>query len=999
MMKFWCCLFLMPLMALAAELIVPLDKALPTEGQFVPVDLSSVANAQQPLEMPADKVTIQKIPFHLVSGGDANHLFMKPIGWSAAENEGRQEYPGYMARYDFFPEPGDWSRATLEIPVADYASVYLLAAADDEESLTNHLTLRFGRFDGRVRTSYHDFTATIPRSSDASVKARSGNVVQVVPTESGRLYVVRIPINRAFSQDYQRHWAMHLDLTRELKVAINLPDPFRFQLRPLGDPSGVRIFAMTLERSSPQLELTAREPGNVFNQPQKPVFDLLMRNHYDHHREHHVEVETRRDDGEVQTFVFNTFRLWREGNAKQTLTLDLSERGHYDVVFRLFRQGQLLLERPTTLAILAPDTRKHRESSPFGTWDFGGGHETPFDIDQTGPLAVKAGLRYLRDSESHGLVSYRDVKLTPKSVEKLIQRKAQEPDFVPPARGLIFHENSVSGPHVLRSPDLFTGKQYDLTENDRERFEKLWTEAMQTFALMEEHFPETEIYFGNGMPHLIEEFCRQGIPHKYLKVAGNESGNFMRPPETQPTDFVANNAGIFMFRRVLDHYGYADTKVYQCFEMCYPNTNPGNLTHQTQAEYFVRHVMHSLAWRIPLIRVGLIADVGNSYYHSNWGAAGFCFGYPNVSPKRSYVAMAVMTQVLDGATFSRIVPTGSDAVYAFEYKRGWNDFVTCLWTTRGSRPVMLGVPFSGRAEVTRLYGREESLNVKNDWLTIGTAATFVRTKRPIRRLQLGEPSHAPPPEGDAFVISSLSSMSEWELEQERNYELESFNFMNQRRPGIFVHEEMPELAGREKVIAIEARESAPGTSEYLQRYTVMAMREPVEIPGMPTEVGLWVHDNATWGRVIFELEDAGGQRWISIGAEQGGEPNPWMADWLPKEEFAKLKDSGKAGISDWNSDDAWGWSRLNHDGWRYVKFPLPGQYGSNHDIYHWPYTSQWRFSGDGKVKYPLTFRKLVVTMPEKVLYGTDWRPLRHPRIGVSTLQVTYVPAEEAFIGE
>jgi len=182
-------------------------------------------------------------------------------------------------------------------------------------------------------------------------------------------------------------------------------------------------------------------------------------------------------------------------------------------------------------------------------------------------------------------------------------------------------------------------------------------------------------------------------------------------------------------------------------------------------------------------------------------------------------------------------------------------------------------------------------------------------------------------------------------------------------------------------------------------YSVLSKNEPVEMPGKPTEIGLWVHGNGGWGRVIFELEDASGQRWISIGAEMPGKPFSWMADWMSPEEFKKLQERPGASVSDWNSNDAWARSVINHEGWRYVKFPLPGQYGEHTNDYHWPCNSQWRFSGDGVVEYPFKFRKLILTMPEKILYLTRYEPVKKQEIYLQGLTATYVPPEEAFAGE
>jgi hypothetical protein len=102
-------------------------------------------------------------------------------------------------------------------------------------------------------------------------------------------------------------------------------------------------------------------------------------------------------------------------------------------------------------------------------------------------------------------------------------------------------------------------------------------------------------------------------------------------------------------------------------------------------------------------------------------------------------------------------------------------------------------------------------------------------------------------------------------------------------------------------------------------------------------------------------------------------------------------------VCDWNSDDAWGRSYVNFDGWRLVRFPLPGQYPG--EGYHWPRNSQWRWSGDGVVHYPLRFKRLVVTMPEKVLYGTQYAPPRHHEIRLRDLVALYDPVEKVFAGE
>ena len=450
-----------------------------------------------------------------------------------------------------------------------------------------------------------------------------------------------------------------------------------------------------------------------------------------------------------------------------------------------------------------------------------------------------------------------------------------------------------------------------------------------------------------------------------------------------------------MERQILDHYGYGDTPLRQCYEMCYVNTNPGNMSMRTQAAHYVRHVMHSLAWGIPIIRFGGIVDVGNSYYFSNWGASGLCQAMPDIRPKPAYVAIATMTSQLDGAKFTRAILTNSPTVYALEFQRRDQEFVTCLWTIRGKRKLTIDVPSMSSVIQTDIMSNTTAIPVseKTVKLEVSAEPVFLSTTVPISEIAFGPVTLEGRPQGKNFVISSLGAMNEWIVESQPSWELENYNFLSPRRKGDFKYQEVATFEGESKVLEIKPKLPVPG-SVYLPMYSVLKHEKGVKIPDEPTEIGLMVNGNGGWGRIIFELEDANGQRWISIGAEQSGEPNPWMADWMSPEEFKKLKSSNR---NDWNTDDALGRSFINFEGWRYIKFPLPGNYPG--ERYHWPFSSQWRYSGDGIVKYPLKFKKLIVIIPENILYLTEYRPVERQEIYFKDLMVTYDQSEKAFHAE
>jgi hypothetical protein len=277
-------------------------------------------------------------------------------------------------------------------------------------------------------------------------------------------------------------------------------------------------------------------------------------------------------------------------------------------------------------------------------------------------------------------------------------------------------------------------------------------------------------------------------------------------------------------------------------------------------------------------------------------------------------------------------------------------------------------------------------------LNLSENPIFISTKQPFAGFdRLGEPQYEAPPKSKSFAISSLAKADDWQIEAEPNTEMEWYNFDCPRRKGDFECSSVPEFEREKNVLRVKPRLPVAGSS-YLPMYSVMKLKQPVALPDQPTEIGLMVNGNGGWGRIIFELEDAGGQRWTSIGAPMSGEATRWMADWMSEKELAAMK---QMNVADWNTNDPWQRSRINFEGWRYLRFPLPGNYPG--EGYHWPYSSQWKHTGDGVVKYPLKFTRLIVELPEKVLHFTGYAPVPRPEIYLKDLRVTYDSPEKVFV--
>ena len=558
------------------------------------------------------------------------------------------------------------------------------------------------------------------------------------------------------------------------------------------------------------------------------------------------------------------------------------------------------------------------------------------------------------------------------------------PDAAPTV--LFFHEDAISGDHLSRVPDLMVDwLPYEMTAEERKTFDEQFAAAVAAGKEFRANAPQVKISLGNATVPFCEEFWRHKFPRELFDYCGNESPTFGRPPEAQPPDPIANNASIWMDRVILDHHGYHDKPIQQCYEACYVNTNPGNVSLSDQSDYYVRHFLHGLAWNIPSIRYGILADVGNSYYYSNWGASGFLNRFPEMNPKPSYVAVANMTRVLDGARFVRDVPVPSPSVYVLEFDRPDGCKVWALWTLRGKRPATLRlahgenlVLFNDQGRTSRPIVKERRLEV-----TLTPSVVYLVGGGMVESVQLSKPEYDEKPEGKRSYLSPLANMDEWMIEPGHDPILEFYSMMTPRRKGDFEFAHASDIEGfKGGAIRITPRPIKNG-KDTMPMYVALAHKKGIALPGQPTEIGLWINGNSGWGRVIFELEDASGQKWTSIGAPQAEDPPRWLARVVAEPMRARFKPWK---VSDWNTEDIWGISRINFDGWRYVSFPLPGQYPG--EGYGWPADCMWRYDKDGAVHYPLTLERLVVEFPEKVLHVKTWAPAPRREIYLKDLIAT-----------
>ena len=944
------------------------------EGKnFLPVELIHLIERNQVTKAVPEKVVVGGVPFELWDRGHSQVSLAKAhwLDW-------RRDPSSYGQAYDAGAYYiGDPYTPIVQVPRADYCAAYVLAEADEDDSTTNELTLRVGRrmkgASSKSQVFRKDFSATIPRTKKT-----------IEPDK--RLCVIRIPFTEALAQDIV-DGILDIEMTKEIRLARRSPDPNRFQWVPLGRTSSVHIAGLTLERSPIQMELRSSAGGNLFEQPAEPEFRVILKN---------ITREPQKYSLTLKTGASPEASLRGEigpgQSVRESIRLSGVPLGYVKLSAILSGgKGDHLLTRRTSFGVLPPNQRHFVSEGSVGTGDMNSGHFTPCDPEVIGDLYRKLGLTYGMDFASAeirkraGVRIGREFSVTTKrwtnSLAAYAQRLEESPDLLPHL--MIFHEDAISAQHATRTPDFFHDRPpYVLNPEEQKRFTLLQEVALSTAKRFREKHPEMRISLGNGPMVVREELYRHGFPADLFDSGGNENPAFSRLPETQPPDPIGNNSSLWMDRQLLDAYGYREKSVTQCHETIYPSTNPGNLSLETQAKYLIRHILHSMAWRIPQIRAGTLLDAGDSYYHSNWGGIGLFERAPEKAPKPVAISLATLTRVLDGAHYEDFLDTGSDSAYLMSFSKKDGATVFPFWVVRGTRDFTLLLDGASKARIVEANGLEKEVPILQGTIRLDASPEPAYLILPkggrVASVVLGLSKYEDQPVGRISKIDSLVFLEKWKVVPERSPELEMYNPLTPRRKGNFEFSIVSKIDGEGPALRISPKPVKEGKS-VMPMYAELAFQKRMELPGKPAEIGLWVNGNSSWSRVIFSLRDASGQRWVSIGAAAKG-ASEWMGDWLTPDLLKNYK-PGK--IADFNTDDPFGLSRINFDGWRYLGFPLPGQYPG--EGYHWPANSQWFSDGDGIVHYPLLLEKLIVEIPEKTLHLNRYAAVARPEIYLRNL--------------
>ncbi|MDD5704779.1 MAG: hypothetical protein PHR35_02560 [Kiritimatiellae bacterium] len=955
-------------------------------GFFVPVDAREYARPgamrNAALSIAPGFQTLNGVPFNVAEAG--NNV---DVGVSTILQEQRIIDVPYAMRsaFDGVPET-----LIFSVPRKPYIYAYLLCAAEETPGKTPSLTVRLTRsrhMPGGRGDAFADTQVTLPSRTDpASLDAvRVGDVVYPSGNGTNRvpLWLARVPLKIGEIQDmlmdtnkgaWPQRDTFDLELTMPRGERNGTP-PTTGNFYPMGFPSAVHVFGVTLEAAPIEMVCGSRQVGNVFYRQENPAFQARLTNRTGGKKTCSVAWTFRDMDGK-ETVGSKRVKLEAAADRVVEIPIPCREHGWYEASIRLMDEdGRLLIEYPTTFALLPPDTRQAGYQSSFGTYWHGAGHYGSRDPAIAGTLLRRAGLRHtVLIAASPGEKEFAPYKVT--TVDLIYRHRRYDEPFdqwfdeskkeATLAQGkfphndmaLILHECGVPG--LRFPPELYGEKPVPLTPEQEGLFQtNLWNRAVAMSRFYRETYPNMKLVFGNAgwSGTVCAEFFRHGYPKEYLDYLGVEMMAY-QSPETL-TEY--NTQGTWLLKETARLLGYGDVPVSACHEwIC---GRPADLMGgKAQADWFMRDILHALVYGFKRISPSTLVDPGSDYYHALWNnGGGLCRRYPLLNPRPSYVAYATLTRELDGATFVRALEDGSSGVYVLEFK-GQNGYVYTAWTPRGMRPVSLRFDGATRCAVVDEVGRESRSWLPRKSVTVDaeTGPAYVRASRPVKNVKIGIsrfPGNVEPAE--RTVASRMDAIADWTVLEGTDARLErpKGEWMPFRTRGDIVFKEV-EDAERGRCLSATL---VPGKeiSDILTEYAVLRLKEPVAIPGKPRKLGMWVKGNAGWGTVMWEFLDAKGERWLSCGRGE------WACEML-----------GWGGRPD---------PSVNFEGWAFIGMNLPPEI-SCLETPTFAMCPEWvNAGGDLRVDYPIKVTGIAVVLRRKMVYLTEMKSVRNPEIRLQGL--------------
>jgi hypothetical protein len=897
---------------------------------------------------------------------------------------------GYLPSYDhrwIGSARRDPCRIQLRIPNGPYEALYLIAASDEERDRVPLVSAMFFRPGAGFAET---FETEVPVATAMASKI-TALPVTLTNDKPVHLWLVKVPLDPGRLSAFADMDIVEVELAKKVQQFRSYPDPFIYGWHQGGPPSAVHIYAATLVEAPVGFELSPDKFGHVWTAPEVPAYTATLSNRTDAARTGKLTVRTSSYDRTKSTTQEQPISLPPGGTERVKLTVPVDLNGYHDITASLEVAGRTWTEK-RSLVRLAPDTRAPRwtegKGALFGYWSYHGGHYTP-KADRHIALMTAAGARTSIGWVSPGneVVKKHWARVPCGAWEVSPQEwAAQEPvdakkyadyqkaviDAYTKAREAVppelrpDHVYFFPEPHVSTRltegnlPTYWGAPEYELTAEEKRNLRTFLVTARCAAEAIRQKWPELKILVPWGDAMFVPPLLRAGFPKDLIDGSGIDTPGFERLPEMQLHQISVHR--LYELRKEYAKAGIAEPRLQYCEGIFVP-TEPGSVSWREQMDLYNRWVLVSMAYGVQRFYSGWFAfDCGNYYGSEHYGGCGIQRRIPYCDPKPAYAAYATMTDRLDQANFDGWLRTGSLTTYCLRFQ-GPKGKVHTLWTIRGKRPVTLTLATDGDINLTDAMNNTRVVKSQNRQVTFTTDPSVLYVTGPeVASVAVGTPDHsdAQPAKG-ARLVADLGDGS-WNYSTKRDLTYENGTFAVARYPGAFSAALVSDPAMGQ--VLRSTLEKQPAVHELMPWYSTLVPKEPIVLAGAPSHLGLWVKGASDWGRVIYTLRDAKGEKWTSIGTQD-----------------------------QYNCDDVHCWSAFNFDGWRYLRFELPGHTG--YDNFRKYGTTWWRSDGgDGVVDLPLNLENILVEQRSHILYVNDVQPAASKVVELGRLYVEHeTPAD------
>ncbi len=936
---------------------------------FRPVDIRQRCNAKGDQDLKRNQLfRFGGIPFEAPrprpDGADCVDL---GVSWFREGNLSSNEPPNTSGTFG-----GRWksalncdpTRLQFRLPNGHYDALFLLATCERRPDRQNALTAIFYRPG-----------SGFPQCFTPVEKIR----------DDGALQVIRIPVRPDQLRQFADREILELELTGETHVYRNSPDPLHYSRHGAGLPPGIKVYAMTLRLAPLPVDITPESFGHQWVGNANPAYRVEITNNRDQDQHLELRLDTTSYNGSER----RTFTQAVTAPAGRAVTT------RFDLPLELFGWHRLVLTAGSqtyehSLVKIRPRRQKaktfHEPGFQFGIWTPGTLHYNLGLYDAlrlAAPLGITtvAGRAWVLNDPSlsrlvkdYGLRNYYVSALgsrnhdldSPDLEQQLLDHRCAPSNVNVPTYQVVFAEpGGISSFNCL--PEYYGEMNPGRTPEQEAKFQDYKRILLNFQQAFSRHFPDRQILMPWGDPAFAIPFLEDPETRDKFDGIAYDNGFFDRLPEMQFHQCAIHRYA--MFAEAWKKHRQGKPVVITIEGPCLGGVKEGALTADQQAQHTLRCILLLAAYGVDRFFASIPTGPEPASY---WGEQHYGGGGRRritLDPYPVVAASATLIRHLLDMQFDRWVDVGSHSTYCLQFRQvGTGKPLRVMWTVRGRRPVTM--------KYTQAYDAMDNL-LPRTGLVLDQMPVFVYGAE--GDVQLREPDHtdAALPETRAVLTDAgrrarlpaattagapvaleLGSMAELfpgnSVDADPEY-VDSFPAAIRRFPGDMVLAR----SGEGLTVTLPPQSVDRGVMPY---YVTLLPKAPIVIPGKAHYITMEVTAASDWGRVVYVLRDAKGEKFISVGTR-----------------------------NTWNNDDTPNASSFNFDGTRLVRFELPANLAW--DGFREMGSTWWgMYGGDTIADLPLSIEKIHIERRQRVMYVNSLEPVSEARVTLGRLFVEYASA-------